>query len=131
MKELNVHDLHDELAYYVNQDTTEVRLTAWEGEHNILVKMHCGAHGFYSAVVVVERIDSPLVVHTYDGYGRDKAQMTILAKFQVMFYWLMDVLFDIILEPGEHNPNREKGDLQLQSVSSYSRKWGGMQLVTL
>ncbi len=44
----------------------------WEGEMQVHVHQHMGVHRFYSAVIVVERMDSPLATFSWDGYTQPK-----------------------------------------------------------
>ena len=45
--------------------------TLWEGEVLVTVTQHLGAYGFYSAAMVVERMDSPIECMLYEGYSGD------------------------------------------------------------
>ncbi len=40
----------------------------WDGEMYATVILHVGAHGLYSAAVVVEQIDSPIQTYSFSGY---------------------------------------------------------------
>lgn len=42
--------------------------TLWDGEVLATVFQHCGAYGFRSAAIVVNRMDSPLETFVWDGY---------------------------------------------------------------
>ena len=43
----------------------------WDGEVFVTVTKSCGAHGFFSAAMVVEHCDSPLECFVYDGYSSE------------------------------------------------------------
>jgi len=45
--------------------------TIWHGEVLVTVTQHLGAYGFYSAAMVVERMDGPIECMLYEGYSGD------------------------------------------------------------
>lgn len=45
------------------------RYELWDGEVVATVYRHCGAHGFWSAAIVVEQIDGPVECLTKDFYN--------------------------------------------------------------
>lgn len=48
--------------------TGHIQYALWDGEMIVDAFIDCGAHGFYSAVIVVSRCDDPLEVRKWSGY---------------------------------------------------------------
>lgn len=44
------------------------RYMLWEGEMCASVYIDIGAHGFYSAAMVIQRCDDPIETRAFDGY---------------------------------------------------------------
>ena len=74
------------------------RYSMWQGEQTATVTQHRGVYGFYSAVIVVEKLDSPLQCMAYDGYNGEIPQY---ARAQHMRNWIAEQLN--ILATGTHN----------------------------
>ena len=59
----------------------------WDGEMSVTVTQHCGAHGFFSAAIVVESCDDPIKCLTYNGYKSD-LRSTSAAGYTAMTGWI-------------------------------------------
>ena len=46
----------------------ESHYTLWDGEVFVTVHQNLGAHGFYSAAMVIERCDAPIEARVWSGY---------------------------------------------------------------
>ncbi len=61
----------------------------WDGEMRVTVTQDIGAHGFFSAAMVVERCDSPMECYMYDGYDRELRSIRSGGKGTVVAYATM------------------------------------------
>jgi hypothetical protein len=127
MKRLNNKDLHDQLLDLVCSDTKKIEFTAWGGEQILTVHISAGAHGFYSAAMVIEHVDSPIEVKTYEGYKRGLANSVM--GWEKCYHWLIDSLHEVIT-PGEGNPDQSRGQLNLITEERYDQHTNGMVKAT-
>ena len=88
---VKIDDVSNErIAYYA----------LWGGEVFVTAQQHIGAHGFFSAALVVERCDSPMECYMYDGYDtalRSKATGGTggLTAHTVMKQWIASKLTEL------------------------------------
>lgn len=64
--------------------------TLWHGEMLAHVYRHEGVYGFWSAVIVIERMDDPLETRTWDGY-----QTPPKPTEQDMDFWIAEQLTEL------------------------------------
>lgn len=124
MLRLNNKNLHDQLLDLVCSDTKKMELTAWGGEQILTVHISVGAHGFYSAAMVIEHVDSPIEVKVYnDGYQRGLSNSLI--GWEKCYHWLIDQLHEVIT-PGEANPDQSRGQLNLVTEERFDQRTEAM-----
>lgn len=93
---VKIDDVSNErIAYYA----------LWGGEVFVTAQQHIGAHGFFSAALVVERCDSPMECYMYDGYDtalRSKATGGTggLTAHTVMKQWIASKLTELATGTG-------------------------------
>lgn len=72
--------------------TVYTQYSLWDGEQIAHVHLNLGAHGGFSAAIVVEHMDSPMEVHKYDGYDRCWERNSRERRFNECLQWIADTL---------------------------------------
>src|SRR5579864_5793769 len=75
------------------QYKTRADYKLWDGEMLVTVFQHQGAHGFYSALMVIEYPDSPLETRLWDGYRVEyEGDTRIMPTLNHMRTWIAEQL---------------------------------------
>lgn len=73
------------------RNSVNARYVLWGGEMIVRVIQHTGVHGFHSAAVVIDRMDGPIEVRSWNGYKAEYAGVSQKA-LKPMLEWVAEQL---------------------------------------